>query len=153
MSFNEIVLFLVGLFFVIAGLLFFLKKRKQEGSKEELPDYLDTDKTVPDIDFVNTPYGKVVVIESGAETRFFPIPEEGLIIGRDPNQADLVIQNRYVSKAHARIMPKGDEYLLIDLASTNGTFVNGERITEKKVKGDEEILLGKSGVIKIRIVK
>lgn len=54
-----------------------------------------------------------------------PVPEEGLVIGRDPSQCSLVVQSSSVSRRHARISqgPTPDCWILEDLNSTNGTFV------------------------------
>ncbi|MGD0650312.1 MAG: tetratricopeptide repeat protein [Verrucomicrobiia bacterium] len=58
------------------------------------------------------------------------IPKKGLIIGRDPNHADLVLDHTLVSRRHAQITPGKDGKLyLIDLQSRNGTHLNGRRIT------------------------
>ena len=58
------------------------------------------------------------------------IPEKGLIIGRDANHADLVLDHTLVSRRHAQIAPGKDGKLyLIDLQSRNGTHLNGRRIT------------------------
>lgn len=58
------------------------------------------------------------------------IPKKGLIIGRDTNHADLVLDHTLVSRRHARIAPGKDGKLyLIDLQSRNGTHLNGRRIT------------------------
>lgn len=51
-----------------------------------------------------------------------------LTIGRHP-ESDLVIQDDYSSTHHARLVPNGASWLLEDLSSTNGTFVNGRRLT------------------------
>lgn len=51
-----------------------------------------------------------------------------VVIGRAPG-ADIVIGASFVSARHARISPIGDDLILEDLNSTNGTLVNGERIT------------------------
>jgi tetratricopeptide (TPR) repeat protein/pSer/pThr/pTyr-binding forkhead associated (FHA) protein len=60
----------------------------------------------------------------------FAIPEGGLIIGRDPNHADVVVEHSLVSRRHARIAPAKDGKLyLIDLQSRNGTHVNGRKLT------------------------
>jgi pSer/pThr/pTyr-binding forkhead associated (FHA) protein len=60
----------------------------------------------------------------------FAIPEGGLIIGRDPNHADLVLDHTMVSRRHAQIAPAKDGKLyLVDLQSRNGTHVNGRKIT------------------------
>ncbi len=58
---------------------------------------------------------------------FMEQPE--LIIGRDES-CDLVIPERQVSRRHARIWLDDDHYVLEDLHSKNGTFVNGQEIKE-----------------------
>ena len=49
-------------------------------------------------------------------------------IGRDPNST-LPIADNYLSHQHARIVERDGEYLLEDLGSTNGTSLNGKRMT------------------------
>jgi len=51
-----------------------------------------------------------------------------LIVGRDP-QADVPLQAPIVSWHHARLERVGQRHVLTDLNSTNGTFVNGQRVT------------------------
>ena len=53
------------------------------------------------------------------------------VIGRRP-ECDITIPNKTVSRKHAEIGLYGpDAYVLRDLASTNGTYVNGRRVSEK----------------------
>lgn len=61
-----------------------------------------------------------------------------LIIGRD-DRCDLVIADRQVSRHHARISLEGDGYILTDLGSKNGTFLNGQELEEPHIlqDGDE----------------
>jgi len=61
-----------------------------------------------------------------------------LVIGRD-DLCDLVIADRQVSRHHARISLEGDGYILADLGSKNGTFLNGQELDEPHVlqDGDE----------------
>ena len=63
-------------------------------------------------------------------------------IGRDP-ETDIQIDNISVSRVHAKIIEGPNYYLLEDLSSTNGTFVNGKRINKKYIKADDEITIGK----------
>jgi len=50
-----------------------------------------------------------------------------LILGRSP-EADVVLQDPYASDFHIRLAFQGGEVRLHDLGSTNGTFVNGEKV-------------------------
>jgi hypothetical protein len=65
-------------------------------------------------------------LEPGARIDLFG----GLTIGRDPG-ADLQIQDRFASGIHCRIHSRGNAYLLEDLGSTNGTFINGARVEDE----------------------
>lgn len=81
------------------------------------------------------------------------LPEEGAIVGRDPSRAKIVIAEPIVSKVHCKIIPKeGDEFLVVDLNSTNGTYVAGKKISQEEVKSGDSIQLGRKGEI-ILIVK
>jgi hypothetical protein len=62
-----------------------------------------------------------------------------IIIGR-ADDCDVVINDRQVSRRHARVRQDGDHYVLEDLGSKNGTFVNGQEITGQHVlKNDDEV--------------
>ena len=52
-----------------------------------------------------------------------------VIIGRDP-ECDVVVQDRKASRQHCRLSRSEGAFLLEDLGSRNGTYVNGERITQ-----------------------
>lgn len=81
------------------------------------------------------------------------LPEEGAVVGRDPSRAKIVIAEPIVSKIHCKIIPKeGDEFLVVDLNSTNGTYIAGKKISQEVVKSGDSIQLGRKGEI-ILIVK
>src|SRR5216684_1736453 len=62
-------------------------------------------------------------------------------LGRHPDNA-VRLADREVSKEHASIERLGSQFLLRDLGSSNGTFVNGRRVRELKLKDGDEIVLG-----------
>ncbi len=72
----------------------------------------------------------------------FQLAGESKTLGREQGN-DIVVENLLVSSYHARIDPAGKDYILTDLQSKNGTFVNGERITSTKLKNGDQILIGK----------
>lgn len=95
-------------------------------------------------------HGTVSVFIKGEDKGTFNITSSPTtIVGRDANSATVIIKNEIVSKNHLKIIPKGDQFYLIDLGSTNGTFVNGEKITETLVKKEDVIQLGKKGEVKL----
>jgi len=71
-----------------------------------------------------------IVVERGPkELRGVKLTINGpVVIGRSPG-ADIVIGATYVSGRHARFSLIGKDLVLEDLGSTNGTYVNGERIS------------------------
>ncbi|HEY9060210.1 MAG TPA: FHA domain-containing protein [Pseudobacteroides sp.] len=62
------------------------------------------------------------------KTEKINIDKRDFIIGRKNKNADYVCNNSFVSKNHAEIFVREGRYYLMDLGSTNGTFVNGKRI-------------------------
>ena len=70
------------------------------------------------------------------------INQDEIIIGRDSGN-DIQIDNIAVSREHARIIRGPNYYLIEDLNSSNGTFVNGKIINKKFLKAEDEILIGK----------
>ena len=61
-------------------------------------------------------------------------------IGRDVKN-DLVIQNPQVSRVHAEIRFQDEEYEIVDLGSTSGTFVNNVKVKESKIYSGDLILI------------
>jgi pSer/pThr/pTyr-binding forkhead associated (FHA) protein len=74
-------------------------------------------------------------------------PEAEIVIGRS-SDLDMVLVEDMVSRRHAKMFVNGDDIVVQDLGSTNGTFVNGERIKRVKVNEGDRILIGTS-IIKL----
>jgi DNA-binding NtrC family response regulator len=64
-------------------------------------------------------------------------------IGRDP-QNHLCLGDNFISSRHARIEKRGTNFILRDLQSRNGTFLNGSRILEANLKLNDQIQIGES---------
>jgi pSer/pThr/pTyr-binding forkhead associated (FHA) protein len=69
----------------------------------------------------------------------YPLPDHTITIGRDPVN-DIVISDPEISRRHARLMFQAGRYLLEDLGSTNGTSVNGRRISEPVVLNADDVI-------------
>ncbi len=76
----------------------------------------------------------------------FVIGAEEVQIGRLPDNT-MVIDNAAVSSRHALVMRVGESYVVKDLASTNGTFVNDTRITECFLHDGDVVQVGKHTVL------
>jgi pSer/pThr/pTyr-binding forkhead associated (FHA) protein len=70
-----------------------------------------------------------------------------IVVGRS-SDLDMVLVEDMVSRKHAKISAAGDQILIQDLGSTNGTFVNGEKIKKARLKEGDRILIGTS-IIKL----
>lgn len=77
----------------------------------------------------------------------FPLDGDQIIIGRDASNG-VAINDAEVSRKHARMMFQGGKYVLEDLGSTNGTFVNGQRLAGPVVlKAGDVVSLGEKIVL------
>lgn len=74
----------------------------------------------------------------------FPlVPGKEIRIGR-ANDVEMVLAEDMVSRRHARIGFEGDDIVIEDLSSTNGTFVNGEKIKRACLREGDRVLIGTS---------
>ena len=74
--------------------------------------------------------------EEGAEVSQIVLDQLPLVVGRD-EEADLTLASHNVSRKHAEVVSSGKALFLRDLGSTNGTYINAE-----KVEGESRILEG-----------
>jgi hypothetical protein len=74
----------------------------------------------------------------------YPLADSGeLVIGRS-SELDLVLIEDMVSRKHARLTVAPGGITIADLGSTNGTFVNGEKVRRAQLKEGDRILIGTS---------
>jgi pSer/pThr/pTyr-binding forkhead associated (FHA) protein len=69
-----------------------------------------------------------MVMRSGPTVgKVYPLEKGELFVGRDLSN-DIVINDPEISRRHSRLFAQGNAYYLEDLGSTNGTFINGQRL-------------------------
>jgi hypothetical protein len=81
----------------------------------------------------------------------FPmVPNKEIVVGRS-SDLDMVLVEEMVSRKHARIAYENDAVVIEDLGSTNGTFVNGEKIKRAQLKEGDRVLIGTS-ILKVIVM-
>ncbi|MFW6049841.1 MAG: ATPase, T2SS/T4P/T4SS family [Myxococcota bacterium] len=84
----------------------------------------------------------VVITEKGGAQRRVEFDKNEVTIGRVQGN-DIILPKGNVSKRHSRIVLKDDRFIVVDLKSTNGTYVNGRKITSPLViKPGDKIYIG-----------
>jgi pSer/pThr/pTyr-binding forkhead associated (FHA) protein len=83
-------------------------------------------------------------LEIGGERH--PLPSGGLTIGRSGDN-EIQLADPVASRRHARVEPRQGTYLLIDLDSANGTFVNGQRVQQHALRDGDEIRIGSTRIM------
>ncbi len=94
-----------------------------------------------------------LVALKGPETgQSIPLRLGKLVLGRSADQADLVVTGRGISRAHATLDVLSDsEIHFTDLNSTNGVFLNGERVTSGQLKVGDTLALGPEVVLRLEV--
>ncbi len=68
------------------------------------------------------------VIQGNRIGELHELVSDRLVLGRHPS-CEVVLENAVISRQHARMMKQGDSYVIEDLGSRNGTYVNGEKVS------------------------
>src|SRR5215510_1516784 len=88
--------------------------------------------------------GEIYLAAPNGESRVVQIESPRFTIGRGAENS-LCIPATVVSRSHAELIRVGAGYLLRDLGSTNGSFVNGARITEQMLNDGDTLRFGGNG--------
>ncbi|MBI2922660.1 MAG: FHA domain-containing protein [Planctomycetes bacterium] len=84
----------------------------------------------------------LIRVKAGTDVgRTFDITNEVITIGRDPN-AMVKVMDHGVSRQHAEIFKIGEMCFIRDLKSTNGTFVNDQKVTEELLRAGDQVRVG-----------
>ena len=84
-------------------------------------------------------FNKQVIME-------YPFTKDSITMGRQEENT-IVIDNLAVSGYHAKIDKVGGEFILTDLQSTNGTFVNDEKVVSHRLSHGDNIVIGKHVIL------
>ncbi len=83
---------------------------------------------------------KLILIQP-SKTQEFELTEKITSIGRVP-EATICLPEKKASKLHCQILQENGNFILIDLASSNGTRINGRKISRETLKHEDEIQIG-----------
>ena len=85
----------------------------------------------------------LVLVQGGQPIRTWPLAAPELTIGR-AEQSDIPLADPGVSRNHARVVREGDDFIVEDLRSTNGTEVNGQPIRRRRLANGDLLKLASS---------
>lgn len=88
--------------------------------------------------FETSPPSSATLLVNGQR---LPLAGATLLVGRH-SANDLVLDHESVSSHHAAIKTKAGGFVLVDMVSTNGTFLNGEKVAEAQLTDNDQIMFG-----------
>jgi hypothetical protein len=92
------------------------------------------------------PPREIVVHHASGRPQVVALRGDGLVLGR-ARSADLPLEDVYVSDEHASIQLDGDGWVVRDLGSTNGTFLNGAKVARPTpITAGDQLRLGKTRI-------
>jgi pSer/pThr/pTyr-binding forkhead associated (FHA) protein len=94
-------------------------------------------------------HGKIEVRIGDQTIGSYLVTDNPLTIGRDPAQALVVIEEPIISKLHCQVFARAGLVFVKDLHSTNGVYVNEEKIGERELRDGDEFFLGRKGTVRI----
>jgi pSer/pThr/pTyr-binding forkhead associated (FHA) protein len=87
--------------------------------------------------------GFAIVVEKGPRKGMtFLLKEGNTTVGRHP-ESDIFLNDVTVSRHHLRFSTNGDVLTVEDSGSTNGTYVNDERVDSSELSAGDEVLIGR----------
>ena len=89
----------------------------------------------------------LIVLAGSAVGEMYKITKDETTIGRG-SQADIQVIDEGISRRHASIRLSGDGVVVSDLGSTNGTFLNGEKVATHALRDGDKIQVGSTTILK-----
>jgi hypothetical protein len=78
--------------------------------------------------------------------RTFVLADSPVTLGREEGR-EVVLHDERASRLHARLLPDGDGALVVDSASSNGTFVNGVLVRERRIVRGDVVTIGSNSFV------
>lgn len=85
----------------------------------------------------------LIIIRGKPQGHRFFLTQDEMTLGRDPG-ADIVLSDQSISRKHARVYKEDGKVKIVDLGSSNGSFVN-----DKKIEANEPVTLAKEDMLKL----
>jgi DNA-binding NtrC family response regulator len=85
-------------------------------------------------------------VRANGREKTVPVTSAGVVVGKDPT-CDAPVDDTFVSGRHLRIEPRGGRWHVVDLGSTNGTFISGARVAHAELPLGVPIALGDAELV------
>jgi len=90
-------------------------------------------------------------LDSSFSNRKYVIPDNGIVIGRDQSLSGVVVSDKSISRQHLSIKQHDGDYVVVDLESSNGTYINSSLIDSITTLRDGDVIgLGSSSTAHLR---
>jgi hypothetical protein len=126
---------LLALVVVVVGVVFMGKRRRPVAPVPPVPQ-------MPQGYASPAPFARLVVSQGSASYPWLDLPPAGVVVGRN-HDCGLMLADQLASRYHARIEPApGGRWFITDLNSSNGTLVNGMRVSSQPLNPNDQIQIG-----------
>lgn len=92
----------------------------------------------------------MLTLQVGDDPRHLDFAQGAILIGRS-SSCDVVLDDRRVSRQHARIETTGEQVRLVDLGSGNGTLVNGRKVRSELLMTGDVLQIGRTHLTVMRL--
>ncbi len=94
----------------------------------------------------------LVIVEGIHAGHIFKLHVDATIIGRDPSSCEIVIDDPSISRQHAKVRVMEDDdkkkvFMLYDLATENGTLLNGKEVVREALHDGDQVLIGQTRLV------
>jgi pSer/pThr/pTyr-binding forkhead associated (FHA) protein len=118
------------------------KNQKLLNKSTSFKSTIDLKKKIEYKDNISKQYGYLIILGSnGEEKKIIELGDEDYLIGRIP-ECNIQFQEDNISRKHALISFRENEYWLEDLGSKNGTYINGVKVAKCSLRNNDQIDIG-----------